>query len=122
MEYSQYYLIRHWTPTAIECYQRGCNCNGCGIQELISEKFQMKNTVIGLVKTLGKPEPYIHKARDEKIILEIVKRVSKGMSKQEIADDLGTTLGQVCYVMQRNNLHVRQLLKKMNKERKNKND
>lgn len=48
--------IERWTPTAIECYERGCNCSTCPIQKYIkSQKCQMKNTVIELVKILGKP-------------------------------------------------------------------
>lgn len=48
--------IQRWTPSAVECYQRGCICSNCPIQEFIkSQKCQMKATVIELVKVLGKP-------------------------------------------------------------------
>ena len=48
--------IQRWTPSAVECYQRGCICLNCPIKKLIkSQKCQMKATVIELVKVLGKP-------------------------------------------------------------------
>ena len=48
--------IQRWIPSAVECYQRGCICSNCPIQEFIkSQKCQMKATVIELVKVLGKP-------------------------------------------------------------------
>lgn len=48
--------IRRWTTTAIECYKRGCNCQGCLMKKLIkSQKCKMKNTVIELVRILGAP-------------------------------------------------------------------
>lgn len=48
--------IRRWTTTAIECYKRGCNCQGCLIKKLIkSQKCQMKSSVIELVRLYGIP-------------------------------------------------------------------
>ncbi len=45
-----------WTPAAIECYQRGCNCSICPIKNFItSQKCQMKSVVIELVKVYGAP-------------------------------------------------------------------
>lgn len=52
----KYASIQRWTPSAVECYQRGCICSNCPIREVIkSQKCQMKATVIELVKILGKP-------------------------------------------------------------------
>lgn len=51
--------VRRWTHTAIECYKRGCVCNGCFYSEFFSgnsQRCQMKATVLELVRVLGKPE------------------------------------------------------------------
>ena len=49
--------IQKWTPSAVECYQRGCICSNCPIQEFIkSQKCQMKSAVIELVKKFGIPQ------------------------------------------------------------------
>ena len=44
-----------WTQGAVECYSRGCVCEGCETFELISKKCQMKKAVIQLVASYGKP-------------------------------------------------------------------
>ena len=54
-------LLRNgWTPTAIECYKRGCVCDGCFYQNFFSkgvktQKCQMKRTVLSLCRKYGKP-------------------------------------------------------------------
>lgn len=51
--------VRRWTTTAMECYKRGCNCEGCFYQDFFnksSQKCQMKASVLELVRVLGKPE------------------------------------------------------------------
>ena len=48
--------IQRWTPSAIECYQRGCICKDCPIKKFItSQKCQMKASVIELVRLYGIP-------------------------------------------------------------------
>lgn len=45
-----------WTPTAIECYKKGCNCSICPIKNFIkSQNCQMKKTVFALVRKYGSP-------------------------------------------------------------------
>ena len=48
-------LLKRWTPIAIECYKRGCNCNGCDIvpKESFHEKCNVKYYVEGYFK-IGK--------------------------------------------------------------------
>lgn len=50
---------KNWTPTAEECYRIGCNCSKCNIYKIyFSENYfkcRMKETVIELVRKLGKP-------------------------------------------------------------------
>jgi len=45
-----------WTKTAVECYQRGCDCSDCYIRTMISTKCRMKESVFELVRTFGKPD------------------------------------------------------------------
>ena len=48
--------VRRWTPTALECYQRGCVCEGCFYKEFFSgspNKCQMKASVLELVRVIG---------------------------------------------------------------------
>ena len=47
---------RYWTPGAIECYQRGCVCEGCLTGQIMEQHCRMKSSVIQLIKTLGPPK------------------------------------------------------------------
>ena len=47
---------RHWTQTAVFCYERGGNCCGCPIKNIIETECKMKYSVNQLVKTLGIPK------------------------------------------------------------------
>lgn len=47
--------VYHWTRTAIECYERGCVCHKCPVQNILSQKCKMKVSVLELVKKFGKP-------------------------------------------------------------------
>ena len=52
--------IKRWTATAIDCYNRGCICEGCPIYEEIfkgtGNKCRMKQTVIESVRLFGAPK------------------------------------------------------------------
>lgn len=51
--------VRRWTRAAIDCYQRGCICEGCYYSEFFKDspqKCQMKATVLELVRVLGVPQ------------------------------------------------------------------
>ena len=51
--------VRRWTPTALECYKRGCNCEGCYYKSFFegsSQKCQMKASVLELVRVIGTPK------------------------------------------------------------------
>ena len=51
--------VRRWTNTALECYKRGCVCDGCFYSDFFngsSQKCQMKASVLELVRVLGKPD------------------------------------------------------------------
>lgn len=49
--------VRRWTPTAIDCYKRGCDCAGCFFNDFLeSSKCQTKASVLELVRVIGRPE------------------------------------------------------------------
>lgn len=51
-----YHRLQRWTPSAIECYERGCICVNCPMKKFItSQKCQMKSSVIELVRLYGIP-------------------------------------------------------------------
>ena len=50
--------VRRWTQTAMECYKRGCNCDGCYYKDFFngtSQRCQMKASVLELVRQYGAP-------------------------------------------------------------------
>ncbi len=51
--------VRRWTKAAIDCYQRGCVCEGCYYKDFFSgspQRCLMKSTVLELVRVLGVPQ------------------------------------------------------------------
>ena len=51
--------VRRWTTTALECYKRGGNCEGCFYRDFFSgssQKCQMKASVLELVRVIGTPD------------------------------------------------------------------
>lgn len=51
----------YWTPQAIDCYNRGCNCSGCIMPKIMESECLMKITVIELIKKIGKPVDNVSK-------------------------------------------------------------
>ena len=53
-------VCSNWTPSAIDCYNIGCQCDKCGLYHLIfknsESECKMKHVVIELVRKLGRPE------------------------------------------------------------------
>ena len=50
--------VRRWNNAALECYKRGCVCDGCFYSDFFSataQKCQMKAAVLELVRTIGAP-------------------------------------------------------------------
>lgn len=89
---------RRWTPSAIECYKRGCVCKGCLIQDLMEQKCRMKASVVALVKDLGAPPdditPLIPGAKDGEI--KIINAIADGADTRElIAELLDTSINSV---------------------------
>ena len=50
--------VRYWTTDAVNCYKRGCICEGCPIREMVKSlgRCQMKVTVLELVRIHGIPK------------------------------------------------------------------
>ena len=46
---------QHWTASAIDCYNRGCVCNGCPTKAIVETPCLMKQSVLELVKQIGPP-------------------------------------------------------------------
>lgn len=44
-----------WTRSAKDCYFLGCICSLCPVYQIIGKKCRMKQTVLALVRKLGKP-------------------------------------------------------------------
>ena len=58
--------VRRWTNIAIDCYSRGCVCNGCFYHTFFKDspqRCQMKSTVLELVRVLGTPPNAKHPAQ-----------------------------------------------------------
>lgn len=49
--------LERWSTDAVNCYKRGCICEGCPIRKIVKslEKCQMKASVLELVKRYGIP-------------------------------------------------------------------
>jgi len=60
MYYKDGVYVRRWTKSALECYMRGCICNGCPIYETYCRlggwTCQMKTAVLALVVKFGIPK------------------------------------------------------------------
>ena len=47
--------VKRWTPTALECYKRGCRCANCPMFNILGDRCQMKVSVVNLVRRFGAP-------------------------------------------------------------------
>ena len=63
-------ISKNWTETAVDCYKLGCNCSKCNLYKIYFVhnvfKCKMKETVIELVRRLGKP--ILGKVKNETIL------------------------------------------------------
>lgn len=48
--------IKHWSPSAIECYNLHGDCGKCTLQQFMHERCRMKEVVPELIKKFGLPE------------------------------------------------------------------
>ena len=52
-------MYKHWTFTAVKCYELGCNCSKCNLigklDTLSKDTCKMKQAVMELVREIGKP-------------------------------------------------------------------
>lgn len=63
--------IMRWTKSAMDCYQRGCVCEGCFINEYFCKvsgwTCQMKAAVLASVAKFGIPA-HLNRCKDELIL------------------------------------------------------
>lgn len=78
---------RHWTQTARDCYERGCDCRGCLIKEQMENPCRMKAAVFELVRKFGAPPPVYGLTRREQQIIDAI--LSGANTKREIAEKVG---------------------------------
>ncbi len=45
-----------WTPQAQDCYNRGCICQGCIINDVVETKCHLKNIIPKILEQCGVPE------------------------------------------------------------------
>lgn len=94
--------IQSWTIQAKYCYDRGCNCFGCDIADIVETKCLMKKTVIELVKNLGKPpEEYSRKfceTKEPDLTKDfILNQLHQGKTLKQIAKETGFPESTVGY-------------------------
>ncbi len=49
-------LLKRWSPSLIFCYERGCNCNGCLVKEMMKTNCRAKYSVRAMI-LVGKKLP-----------------------------------------------------------------
>ena len=74
----------HWTPSAIDCFERKCRCKGCFYSEILETTCKMKYTVIQIIKVKGLP-PKELKIID---INRVIDLLEAGKKLKEIAEIL----------------------------------
>lgn len=109
-------LLR-WTPSAVECYERNCACNGCPISKIIETQCLMKNTVIKLVKNCGVP-PEQPKEID---VNEIIGELEKGRTIKEISKDYDVSPSALVHILKPCGVSGHHYKSKRKKRRKNEN-
>ena len=45
-----------WTQGSIDCYNRGCRCEGCYMKDMLETRCDMKVSVMELVRKFGAPK------------------------------------------------------------------
>lgn len=70
---------RYWTQGAVECYSRGCVCQGCELFEILGKNCKMKESVLSLFRQLGAPPDDFEIPNNfNKIIDDTKVKVTKG--------------------------------------------
>lgn len=70
---------QNWTQGAVECYSRGCVCEGCETYEIIGKECKMKNSVLSLWRDIGAPSKDFEIPNNfNKIINDTNVKVTKG--------------------------------------------
>ena len=82
----------NWTETALECYQRRCNCQDCPIPHPTG-LCKMKSCVLALFRQFGSPEEIIkEKEKDRQKVEYILKAIDEGKTRKQMAEELNISL------------------------------
>lgn len=100
-----------WTPSAIDCYERGCNCKDCNIPHPESEACRMKDTVLALVKTIGKPEDNISYyeqqiRRQDELVKQAKEGIKEGKLVKDIAVELNIKYWYLLHILHKNGVYA----------------
>ncbi len=104
-----YNNLEHWTESAIDCYLRGCVCEGCDIPR--PENCRMKDSVLALVRQYGNPKAFIVKQKkkvmhDKELVYNIQEMLEAGEQLKTIAVKLDITMYYLKKLMDLNGLTI----------------
>ena len=99
-----------WTETALECYQRGCNCRDCEIPHPTGF-CNMKSSVLALVRQFGNPDEIIKEREGERekdrIRNEIISEgIAEGKTQKQIAKELDISVYTLKKYMQQAGVRI----------------
>ena len=98
MDFGYKAYAKMWTDGAIFCYERGCNCNGCFVADIItSQSCLMKNAVLELVRKFGKPYEDTEKIEYSERELKVIELIKQGKDRFDIEKIMNFSYGQTSY-------------------------
>ena len=75
-----------WTESSIFCYERGCNCSGCYMKDMLETHCLMKMAVLELVKKFGKPPKEADRPFYSERELKFIELIKQGYNRFEITE------------------------------------
>lgn len=109
----------NWTETALECYQRRCNCQDCNIPHPTGF-CMMKSCVLALFRQFGSPEELIkEKEKDRQKVEYILKAIDEGKTRKQMAQELNISIYALKKYIQRSGVKIQ--FEKMYKVRRGQN-
>lgn len=105
--------LKHWSETAIDCYNIGAICSKCSLPNDIKKQCEMKKHVLNLVKFLGAPKRIEAETLEEILSAreyEILSLMAQGLSDEEIEKQLcishATVRNHIGSIFQRLNIET----------------
>lgn len=87
----------YWTVGAIDCYRRGCKCEGCLIFQLYGRKCRMREAVFELVRKFGAPPDKQGFTKTQRKIIDAI--LMGANTRKEIAKMINSKEEQVQSVL-----------------------